>query len=92
MIKKLGDLLTDQYGYELRGFVSHPLKDKYDVMFGSGPVTVLLTDDINAEVVTLSIVENEISTSTPIHYGCEDYADVVLNALATFALRRMEPR
>jgi hypothetical protein len=58
MIKNITDVLMDTYGYESRGFITHPMRDKYDVMLASGPVSILLTDDINSEIITMRIVVN----------------------------------
>ncbi len=88
MIKNVTEVLMDTYGYEHRGFITHPLKDKYDLMLASGPVSVLLTDDMNTEIITMRIIENALETKTLIRYGREDYADVILGALLDFAIRR----
>ena len=89
MIKNVTSVLMDNYGYESCGFITYPLMDKYDVMLASGPVSILLTDDINSEIITMRIIENAQESKTYIHYGCKDYADVILGALLEFAIRRL---
>lgn len=89
MIKNVVSILMDNYGYETRGFLTHPLKDRYDVMLASGPVSILLSDDINSEIITMRIIENANESKTYIHYGRDDYADVILGALLEFAIKRL---
>lgn len=90
MIKNVTATLMDVYGYDHCGFITHPLQDKYDVMLVSGKVSILLTDDINAEVVTMRIIHQEKSSTTRIPYIRNDYADIILSALLEFAIDNLK--
>lgn len=89
MIKKVTDILMNVYGYEHQGFISHPLLDKYDVILSSGRVTILLTDCINSEIVEMKIVYLDKQSAVKIPYNRDDYADIILSALLSFASRTM---
>ena len=88
MIGKISTLLTEQYGYEFSSFVSHPLKDKYDSIYHSGHITVLLTDDINAEEIHVVVMDDVNGSETRIPYNSNQYEALLLGLLAGFAARR----
>lgn len=88
MVGKIGYLLTETYGFEFTSFVSHPLKDRYDMMFHAGPITVLLTDDINTEEVTVSVMDSECGYTAKVAYISQNHREIVLGLLANFAIAR----
>lgn len=90
MLKKVGELLMETYGYELASIIT-PVKTKHNALFSSGPVCIALIDDVEKAMVIMQIIENEHTLAYAIPYDREDYQDVVLNALLTFAVERCVP-
>ena len=88
MLRKVCDVLMDVYGYSVKDSVTSPLRDKHDIILSSGRVNVMLIDHPEARAVRMRIVEDALEYSELIRYDSEDYKQVILNVLLTFAMSR----